>query len=174
MSSITQQQFENIVGGYGFEKFEQGALTEFQSAIMPIMKKSLGQTGGRVTMPAEYFGSYPNVYTSNPNGTHHSMATPTDVLARPELPQTFPHPHPNSQWGGANDSIDGLFESALKEVRQSGGAEKKLRLRKDQKEHAKNIFRVLVDNIFQEVRKVAKKTKLLKATQVKRATRKAA
>lgn len=166
MTELTQEQFTKLVGGYGFEKFEDGAASEFKNALLPMLHSSVGQAGGRVTMPGEYFGMdvKSSVYTSNPSGTHPSMALVTDSVARPDLPQTFPLS------GGAESTMDEMFETLLKQYRlQTGG---KLRLKKEQKEGAKNMFRGLVNNLFENIRKVAKKTKLLKTQQMSKALKK--
>lgn len=166
MTDITKEQFANLVGGFGFEKFEPGAETEFKNALLPMMKSSVGQAGGRVSMPGEYFGTEisSSTYTSNPQGTHASMALVTDTISRPDLPQTFPHS------GGADAAMDDIFEKVLKQYRKQHGG--KLRLRKEQKEHAKNMFRTLVNNVFLTIRKAAKKTKVLKENYINKAVKK--
>jgi hypothetical protein len=66
--------------------------------------------------------------------------------------------------------MDSIFENVLKQYRQQNGG--KLRLRKEQKARAKNMFRGLVDNLFQNIRQVAKKTNMLKENQIKKALKK--
>ena len=141
------------------------------AAVAPLIVTSIGgaQSGGRVSLPAEFFGvNVPNSnYTSNPHGSNPSMAQVTDAIARPELVQTFPVPHAG---GASRAAMDDVFEKLLKQFRRQTGG--KLRLKKEQKEQAKNIFRGFVDMLFENIRKVAKKTNLLKAMQVKKAAKK--
>lgn len=176
MTDLTREQFANLIGGYGFERFEEGAVQEFQAAVAPLVGTSVGgaqsgggQTEGATGMPPEFYGvDVPaRVYTSNPHGSNPSMAHVTDTIARPALEQTFPVPHAG---GASRAAMDEVFEKLLKQYRvQTGG---KLRLKKAQKEEAKNIFRGFVDMLFKNIRKVAKKTNLLKAMQVKKAAKK--
>lgn len=171
MTAITENQFSKLVGGYGFDTFEGGAFEQFENSISSLVQQSLSQVpaqaGGRVAMPSEYFGVDQNTYTTNTNGSNPSYSQVTDVLARGGLEQTFPH-----VGGGA--TIDGVFESALKAFRkqfgQSGGAPKKLK--KEQKDRAKSIFRGAVDKLFLEIRAVAKKTNKLTEAQMKRVLKK--
>jgi hypothetical protein len=164
--SITKEQFSKLVGGYGFETFEDGALDIFNNSAKDLVEQSLGvsQTGGRVSMPSEYFGVELNHYTSNSSGTNPAMNLPNDALVRPELAESFPHV------GGSSQITDTIFEKVLKDVRQSGGGNK--RVKKEHKQQAKHIFRRSIDRVFNEVRKVASKTKLLKAFQMQRALKK--
>jgi hypothetical protein len=170
-TDIRQEQFANLVGGFGFEQYDTEAKTAFEGNVGAMLEKSIAASkmkGGSVTMPGEYFGDSisPSVYTSD--GSAPIVSHVTDAVARPEIPQTFPFV------GGAQKSIDDVFETALRQFRtqQGGAAGAKLRLKKEQKEAAKNYFRVMVNKVFEEVRKVAKKTKLLKGAQVKRAAKK--
>jgi hypothetical protein len=167
MTTVSKEQFSKLIGGYGFETFEEGALSEFEAGLPNMITKSLGQSGGRVSMPGEYFGTGTTHYANSPNGPILSQVT--DTVARPELTQTFPVPH----YGGSsvNEVIDELYEKSLKSFRQSGGGNK-LRLKKEQKDTSKHFFRVMIENIFENIRKVAKKTNLLKANQVKRVMKK--
>lgn len=161
--TITNDQFKKLIGGFGFETFEPSALSEFSDSLSKIVHKSMGQTGGRVSMPGEYFGYMQNGYTSDPSGTNQAMSG-VDV-ARYPLPETFPHS------GGSGDiHVDKLFEQALKQYRQSGGG--KFKLKKEQKTQAKHMFKNILEIVFKEVRKVAKKTKALSGAQMKRVMKK--
>ena len=170
MSALTQDQFANLVGGWGFEKFDDGAAQEFKSALMPMLESSIGQSaqfGGRVSMPGEYFGMHvpASTYTSSPQGTNPSMALVTNTTARPALPQTFP------LVGGAADAeMDRVFDKLLKQYRQQAGG--KLRLKKAQKDSARGVFKGLVSKVFENIRKIAKKTKVLNVLQMKKALKK--
>jgi hypothetical protein len=117
-------------------------------------------------MPADYFGHPTKAWTPDATGTNPSMATPTDAVIRPELPSTF------VLTGGtaAGQAADKLFESFLRSARLSGGAPK--RMKKEEKERAKMLFKDRLNKLFNEVRKVASKTKILKVLQLKRATKK--
>jgi hypothetical protein len=163
--SITKEQFTQLIGGFGFETFDETALPELNGTLGKMVEKSVGQTGGRVSMPSEYFGVAQNFYTSNPAGTNPSMGHPTNSIARPSLPETFPHV------GGSNPNSDAIFDKLLKTYRQTGGG-KKLRLKKEQKVQSKHIFQRLIEKLFADIRKVAKKTKLLKGAQVQKASKK--
>lgn len=166
---VTEQQFAHIVGGHGFETFEDSALSSFNKSLHDIIAKSISsvQMGGRVSMPGEYFGASPNHYTSNSAGSHQSMSSATDVLARPMLEQSFPHV------GGAESALlDSVFEKALKDFRQQVGGGRRMRFMKAKKDESKIIFRNIVDKLMTEVRKVAKKTKVLKGGQMQRALNK--
>lgn len=166
---VTEEQFSKIVGGHGFEAFDESALSSFNKSLHDIISKSISsvQMGGRVSMPGEYFGSSPNHYTATTDGSHPSMSSLTDVLARPALEQSFPHV------GGSDTLLDSVFEKALKDFRQQQvGGGIKMRVKKAHKEQSKIIFRSVIDRLLQEVRKVAKKTKLLKGGQIDRALKK--
>jgi len=156
---INEKQFKTLIGGYGFESFEPEALELFNNELDTIMHKSM--SGGRVSFVGDYFANPSNNFTTSSDGANHSMSVVTDTMARPSLEQTF-------KVGGFHD--DKVFESALKHFRLGGGAPSKLS--KVKKDETKNIFKGLVEKVFSEVRKVASKTKLLKATQVKRAVKK--
>jgi hypothetical protein len=168
--SISKEQFKQLIGGYGFEQFDETALEQFGDTLAPMLAKSVDAVkslkGGRVSMPGEYFAHPTNFYTTNASGTNESMAHATQDYIRPSLPETFP----TQAGGNAKDSLDSVFEKALKEYRQTGG--KGLKLKKEQKQEAKTIFKGIVEWIFKEVRKVATKTKTLKGTQMKRAVKK--
>lgn len=169
MTTIDQEQFANIVGGFGFDQYDAEAKEAFEGNVGQILEKSLAaskMTGGSVTMPGEYFGDSVRSSVYSADGAAPSVSHVTDTIARPEIPQTFPF------IGGAGKSIDDVFESALKQFRTQQGGGKKLRLKKEQKEAAKNYFRMMVNKVFEEVRKVAKKTKTLKGNQMKRASKK--
>jgi hypothetical protein len=161
--AVTKEQFSKLIGGFGFEQFEETALSEFNGSVGKLVKNSVGQSGGRVSMPSEYFGLNQNFYTNNPAGTNPSMAHSTDTIVRPSLPETFPHV------GGSGDPLsDTVFEKSLKAYRQSGGG-KKIILKKAEKVQARHFFKAAIEKLFTDIRKVAKKTKLLKGGQVQRA-----
>ena len=172
-ADITQEQFASLVGGYGFDSFEDSAFSAFKSSLGGLVERSIGegavQAGGRVSMPGEYFGSPASAHTADASGTNPSMAEVTDAIARPGLPETFPGGGPSGL-----DAVDSVYESALKwyrGVQQSGGG-KRLRMKQEHKVYSRTAFRGLVNKVFGEVRKVAKKTRLLKGGQMERALHK--
>jgi hypothetical protein len=168
---LSTKQFTNLIGGHGFEGFEQDALDVFNQNIGSLVKGGSTlpspQQGGRVSMPADYFGTPTKAWTATMEGTNPSMATPTDTVVRPELASTF-------QLGGGIDGAK-IFNEALKDFKLSGGASSsssKKRMSKEEKEAKKHYFRNAIEKLFAEVRKVATKTKILKAVQLKRAFKK--
>ncbi len=157
--SISNQNFKALISHYGFDDFEQEALKEFHSGAKQFLTR---QTGGHVSMPEEYFGaSGATNYTSEPTGT--IMSQVNDIEIRPALEQTFPH-----SGGAVVKEVKSIFNKVLKEYRQ----EKKIRLTKADKERLQKEFQLSIDNMFEKIRKVASKTKQLKATQIKRVLKK--
>jgi hypothetical protein len=161
---MDEKQFKNLIGGFGFESYEPAALETFNESLNQMMVKTM--KGGRVSFPADYFGTPTKAWTDSPDGSNPSMSAVTDDVIRPELTSTF-------KVGGSTflDDVTGkVFDKVLKQHKLGGGAPKKMK--KEEKEEKKNQFKVLVDNLFKEVRKVAKKTKVLKVFQMKRASKK--
>jgi hypothetical protein len=160
---VTPKQFQNLIGGYGFESYEEEALDIFNQQLGSLLNIST-QKGGRVSMPADYFGYPTKAWTQTDAGTNPSMSTPTDTIVRPELPSTF-------QVGGEEQSLDKLFQVALKDFKQSGGGKTK-RMSKEEKISKAHYFKHVIKKIFADIRKVATKAKKLKAVQIKRAFKK--
>lgn len=160
---VNSKQFQKLIGGYGFESFEDDALDVFNKNVGSLLTTPT-QGGGRVSMPADYFGYPTKAWTASDAGTNPSMATPTDAIARPELPSTF-------QVGGEEQSMEKLFQSALKDFKQTGGGKTK-RMSKEDKVERAHYFKTAIEKLFKEVRKVATKAKILKAVQLKRAFKK--
>ena len=164
---VTPKQFQNLIGGYGFESFEEDALDVFNKQLGSLLNIT-PQKGGRVSMPADYFGYPTKAWTQSDAGTNPSMSTPTDTIVRPELPSTF------KVGGGEEQSLEKLFQVALKDFKQTGGdnSAKKKRMSKEEKAGRAHYFKNAIEKLFKEVRKVATKTKILKAVQLKRAFKK--
>lgn len=175
MAAITPQQFSQLIGGFGFDAFDETAYQQFNDAVGGFVETSIAgaqaHSGGRVSMPGEFFGSAASAHTSDPAGTNPNMAHVTDAIVRPALPQTF------SLAGGADgplDTLDSIYDSTLKWLRstvQAGGG-KRIRMKPDHKQRARSMFRGIVERVFTEVRKVAKTTRHLKGTQMGRVLKK--
>lgn len=165
---VTEQRFANLIGGYGFETYEQGAFDMFKDSFGRLVHDAVGggqaQAGGRVSMPGDYFGlTEPG--TSSSAGTNADMAHVTDSFVRPALPATF---EVSVQKGGSSED---WFDMFLKDIKQGGGVAG-LRMKKEHKVAAKKYIADMISKMFKEVRKVAKKTKHLNLTQLKRALKK--
>jgi hypothetical protein len=165
LPNINDKEFKSLIGGYGFEGYEPSVLPQFASSLTNILQKSMEQSGGRVSLPSVFFGNHHAGYASSPNGPVQDIVT--DTVAQPGLSQTFPHR------GGSHDASDTIFEKAFKSFRQnqslSGGAK---RVKKEKKETTKFAFKAALDNMFKDIRRVAKKTKVLTEKQIKRVTKK--
>jgi hypothetical protein len=150
--------FQNLISSYGFQEHEAEAADIFKGASQNIMAKHFMhvQNGGRVSMPLQYFGTGGSTET----GAEFPL-TVSDTIARAPLEQTFP------QSGGALGSV---FEDVLKQFRTHSG--QKFKLSKEKKHSLKVLFADSVDKLFGKIRKIASKTKVLKASHVSKASKK--
>jgi hypothetical protein len=150
----TKTHFKNLISSYGFQEHESEAVDVFKGASQNIMAKHFMhvQNGGRVSLPLQYFTT---------GGSGDFPSTMTNTVARASLEQTF------HQTGGA---LGGIFEDVLKQFRAQSGH--KFKLSKEKKQSLKVLFADSIDKLFGTIRKVASKTKLLKASHVSKAAKK--
>lgn len=162
--SLLKEKLDDLLNAYGFKQREESVDAELENTLQDRFKKALEQKGG-TSLPSDYFGSPSQSLTSATTDT--DTSTVTDTVVRPELMQTF-----KPQYGGARGESAKMFEHLLKMYRATGGGDKRLRLKKGEKENAMHAFVNMVDDVFAEVRKVASKTTNLTEFQLKRASKK--
>lgn len=67
---------------YGFQTYDDQVKQLFQQSLENFVQKSSSQSGGRVTMPSEYFGVSSGAYSADGSG---SSQAPTQEWARPGI-----------------------------------------------------------------------------------------
>lgn len=112
---------------------------------------SYRQSGGRVSMPGEYFGMEPLLERGTPTGT--VMDVVTDAWARPSLESTFRVGAGLQDGGGSGSGTDALkrrlFEKQLREYRERHTSQR-LRLAADRKAHMFREYNMCVDAYFRD------------------------
>lgn len=196
--SVSQAAFSKLIGGYGFDAYEDEALDAFNEVAHEIVDKSVQyggnggmdarvamapgmfndkQLGGRVAMPPAYFGltggrvAMPGEYF----GLSASPSTSSSAGTNPSMSQVTdsivrPSLPETFHVGGTGVDLEKMFDSVFTALRRQSGGGK--RITKDVRARAKVAFATLVNGIFVEVRKVATKAKTLTMKQLKRALKK--
>jgi len=67
---------------YGFQTYDDDVKSLLEASLEKFLQKSSGQSGGRVTMPSEYFGISSGAYSAEASG---SSQAPTQEWARPGI-----------------------------------------------------------------------------------------
>ena len=167
LSKSYQKAFVSHIASFGFETHDSDAVEVWEGASAKWLKNHLSSSpkmeGGRYALPGEYFALKSSNLTDDMGD---NLTQLTDQYVRPGVPETF---FEMPRCGGGIQSTSTLFEHALKLYRADN---KGLRLKSDTKKLFQQKFDEFATDTINAVRKIAPKTKHLKASALTKAIKK--